>query len=1280
MNSEARLRTRTAARALAAPFAVLLLASCSGPSSYHNSANPPQAIAHAIGAATTSAAGVDPVAITVRAQSQVTLTGNASSGGDAAIGSFVWSQTDAAPLPQVVLLYLDSDTVTFTAPKVGADTTLHFTLTVTTAGNAAATAHVTVLVKAVNDPNQFLALLPTLGAPSTTVQHHFKVAIDTVEGLSAPLAADTPVCVTVARTIKYVTRSRAAGTVTLPALTADSSWAASIGGAPNDFSSYTNPKVTFEIPALNQDDINVLYNNPGAIANLSQQIVPADIDKAQLSLTASASPGPCAATAKTTLLAGKTLQVLVQDEGGNAVGSPGASATFTPDQLVSQQANTPYETAETARAYYAAIDPAGTKTTLNAWLTANCFDPTQSGYGADAHATYTNNYDLGFGRDMYFTTCKAGSSHVGDMASVVINYASLEAAASKLNPVIAVAMEYSAAAGAAVGSRRFPKFYVFAPDDRDGNLYRISSADFDHRGEKYLPGACIMCHGGSVPQPATANFVHGSPTDYPTIVDPTNSANQLGLGDVDATFLPWDLDSFLYTSAPSTANVDTSFLGLSVPPSGYTRSTQEPNLKKLNQLAYCTYQPELEKAGTATVDRFNALRALVGRWYGGSPGADKITYPTDSSCAGGGAPTPALLPNATYDDADSTPAGWAAPQTAAQQQPGVTPTLTSDMIYHRAYARHCRSCHTANAVIADQFTDYPTFMKQFVSTKQQVNPPAVPGNGLQYALMQGRMPLARLTMDRFWVDFSGGDSAAKILATHIEQVNGETDLIAPATCDLTSPAACDAVAPGVPIANLNVTVPATAPFLRAQSISLPSYAADAAMTITAPMNRFGGVLGDASKSFFIQNYGWTLCLVPTSGGSCVPQDVVGSQSADPGFSNYAPGTYELTLAADNGLAATPATTKYVFTVPQKDPSLATCPTPTPTVSLGNGGSVSQDYSCITSGDEPNANTPNVFEILDPTAADPTLPSAWKTSLSTAAWTASTNSSSTLAGSKYVFGYALNFMFSNAATQDATLQYRVRDVDGGTVGTTPPGMITFHLTDTLTAGGISLVVGPAANYTIAGSSLNNNIVPSAAVATVTMIVDSTNFYPLGGSLTSNTVPANGSFVFTPPMLGTPPHAYVNVDCDYLGNKISQPLPIITPVACQPDTFQFHLLAADNVTKSSNEGQVTVQINAQTSFSREGSPKSVFSQLGLNCSASCHGDSTNTLAQGAWVYNGADFDATYQSLKHLVTIKGNANGSTFYLAPCFTHEPPMNFNMNSTECQTILNWINEGAYED
>jgi len=187
------------------------------------------------------------------------------------------------------------------------------------------------------------------------------------------------------------------------------------------------------------------------------------------------------------------------------------SAAFTPDMLVSQTPPAPpsgpaptsqYETADTARAYYDAIDPSGAKKTLSGWLTANCFDASAADYGADAHAVYTNNYDLGFGRDMYFAACTAGGpGKPGDMAWIVFNYATVEATASKLNPIIAVAMEYSAATDGSNPTRRFPKFYVFAPNDRDGSFERVLTSNFDHRGEKYVPGTCIACHGGVLPVP-----------------------------------------------------------------------------------------------------------------------------------------------------------------------------------------------------------------------------------------------------------------------------------------------------------------------------------------------------------------------------------------------------------------------------------------------------------------------------------------------------------------------------------------------------------------------------------------------------------------------------------------------------------------------------------------------------------------------------------------------------------------------------------------------------------
>src|SRR5262249_42747842 len=150
-------------------------------------------------------------------------------------------------------------------------------------------------------------------------------------------------------------------------------------------------------------------------------------------------------------LQGKTLVLAVVDDGGvgNVVLSSAATATnsavtlsqdgtgapLTSDSLstsVQTITDAPAEKLASTTAYYKAIDPNSTKVTLNQWLDANCFDHTAADYGTGgagvngAHAIYTNNFDLGFGRDMYFIKCTADHTdafgnvaHAGDMASVV---------------------------------------------------------------------------------------------------------------------------------------------------------------------------------------------------------------------------------------------------------------------------------------------------------------------------------------------------------------------------------------------------------------------------------------------------------------------------------------------------------------------------------------------------------------------------------------------------------------------------------------------------------------------------------------------------------------------------------------------------------------------------------------------------------------------------------------------------------------------------------------------
>ncbi len=1281
---------------------------CSGPSTYNTSANPPTAVAHAIGLLPTSVAGADPLEVTARARSQVTLTGNASDGGAGSIGSFSWTQTDGAGSPTVVLLYLDADTITFTAPAVAQDTTLHFSLTVTTAGNASATAHVAVLVKAINDIDAFLAPPDTPKIPNAS-KHHFTVAIGTVEGIGTlanpqepALVTDEPVCVKLSRTINYVSRDGSSRTVSLPVLQRQGSWSAQVGSAPpsstvSAFTSYQNPRVSFEIPELNQDDLFVLFNNPvpgesatSNTARLNQQLVPADIDKASLSLSASAAAGSCDGTIAAAGIAGKTLEVLVLDDNGNAVGSAAPTANFKPDDLLSQQANAPYETAQTAAAYYDAIDPLRAKLTLSRWLDANCFDSSAPNFGvtpqslSSAHATYTNNYDLGFGRDMYFATCTAtspavvnGLAKVGDMASVVINYASLEGAASKLNPIIAVAMEYSAATdatttGTARSQRRFPKFYAFSPDDRDGSFKRVMTVNFDHRGEKYVPGTCTVCHGGTIPTPGIANFIHSSATDYPTIPDPQAGAAtgaQLGLGDTDSAFMPWDLDSFLYASAPLAANTDPSFVGLSVNPASYSRSVMEPNLKILNQLAYCTWQPEIETAATGTVDRFAVPKALVSRWYGGKAAADG-SYPADTACAQGNAPTASLLPNATYNDAGSVPDNWAskAPAGAAN---------TSDLIYHDVFARNCRACHIVNTSVADQFDGYASFASYFQTASGAA---ATTTNGVQLTYSEGVMPLARLTMDRFWVGFSGGASAASVLATNLQAAFPSDPGIA-------------ALATGTPA----TVLPSGAPNIVVSAASA-NIAGQLDTSTIYSIPRFKGIIVDASKSSYIANYTW--CLQTPGSSTCSVQPT-GALTPTPSFATSTPGNYVLQLSADNGVGGL-KTASFHFVVPDLIPTyVGASPVTSPPTSPCPAG--------LATAYDPTQTAPlysiNVSSCFNPLGDETTQPfSLTVTDPPSTQWTA-TVVPTQVAGAVPT----INFAFTALAVGDAVIHYKLCDLDAECA----TGQTTVSLLSGLTANPVSFktYLQPAQPSTVlaalalpAGFTATESFLPLSltgllqqdVIAPPNIVVTLTATTPAtavgaaaAGTLSANTVvssPAAGQtlagFTYTPEPFTTPLVPYVT--CDVNGYSI-----LTFQAPCSPVTFT-QTLTASGATASS--APVTIQVNALTSFWQTATPSEntpIYSYLGaMGSCVSCHVTGNTTLAWKKWLYTAGDSKTTWMSLRQWAGKDYNGNAITdptkaaVYTNPCFgTNGDGMNdhpvIDTTSAQCSTILQWVREGG---
>ena len=304
-----------------------------------------------------------------------------------------------------------------------------------------------------------------------------------------------------------------------------------------------------------------------------------------------------------------SLQVI--DSAGNVVLTPGGTQTFTsPAGILNHFPAYPYDecglpgaadvnmglstppppsagfltfggvdNAQSAAAYYTAIDPGATKATFAAWKTANGFGTAGAGV-EEASAAYLNRIDLGLGR--FMNVHKKAS---GDIAYYVSNYglppnlgSADFAAAARLcvtNPtpgcnvndhlIATVGMEFTSTAG----SPRYTKFYVF---NAAGN--RVDQADLDGNGAKFIPGLCLTCHGGS-----RTNYSAGSNT-------------WASNGDTLAQFIPFDIEAFTFSGLDPTV----------------TESGQQASFKTLNRLLR-------DNTGLSIT---HPIRDLVNGFYGGS--------------------------------------------------------------------------------------------------------------------------------------------------------------------------------------------------------------------------------------------------------------------------------------------------------------------------------------------------------------------------------------------------------------------------------------------------------------------------------------------------------------------------------------------------------------------------------------------------------------------------------------------------------------------------------------
>jgi hypothetical protein len=207
-------------------------------------------------------------------------------------------------------------------------------------------------------------------------------------------------------------------------------------------------------------------------------------------------------------------------------------------------------------------------------------------------ATFINKVDLNLLRNHH--SIDYGPGHVAGYVCNHIGPSVLDPAQAEIDSVIntaagtnnqklvaCVAMDTQSYAGVN-GGQPFTRFLIFGPG---GQL--LPSVNLDGRREKFVPGTCVICHGGD-------HYAGRFPEDG------------TGNPDVGAHFLPYDTGNFDFSSLP-----------------GLTEADQSASIFHLNQNA-------LDATTT------NAIRTLIAGWYaGGTTTLDKTymdgSWPTSAS-------------------------------------------------------------------------------------------------------------------------------------------------------------------------------------------------------------------------------------------------------------------------------------------------------------------------------------------------------------------------------------------------------------------------------------------------------------------------------------------------------------------------------------------------------------------------------------------------------------------------------------------------------------------------
>jgi hypothetical protein len=767
----------------------LLLTGCGGAAKDKNKKElpadvPPQAVAEVLGAAVSN--GV----ITVRSGSDVLLTGQNSKGFDDPILQYQWEQIDTTDI-KVEFYERATNSIVFKAPNIPLSDSkginLKFRLTITDADGVKALSEVELLVQPIKDANHFLAV------PSVDN----KVLVYISAAKDETLLNDVAVVLNVKGIATWQGRD---GNTHQATIMSESFSGVVPAGKVESVNDSNNLSFSVSLPELNMDEINKQFKAASRMARLEFE----HLQNAQMQLSFELQQAT--ATSLNVYLADTANNKILSVSAAKQVSAFGASPAVKLQKPILTGSGAPVlvdveelrqalnlESKLSAKNYYKCIDPLEKATTFADWLVSAGFTGKNDG---DVNTKYVNNYDLGFGRDMHIR-----KDANGNVYSYVTNYNTLENTLHNRNEFAIVVMEYSPAPTGNCGdapdvtapdsAKKIVKFFAYIPDVKSGGYIRAESMNFDGRGEKYLPGVCTACHYGN---------------------NHTKEFNTLGAiaatnADLDSSFMPWDLDAFLYTNASKPSLIEPAYAAFAKSTGlvggeldKYSREAQEGLFRQQNEMVLHTFTDNPNN-----IPRFaHAITQLQG-WYGNASERAKV----ESLNFGGDTRNlsdPELqelqrslksLPAGKFDGG-YVPKGWRG--NAAQEN-----------LYTSVYDRNCRMCHLFTPNIKFDFDSYD----EFVSHPSLRN----------YVYERGIMPMSRLTMDRFWLNFTGGDSAAKKLRDHLNSDATSANDIG-----------VDAV-PGKPVA---IILPA----------AIPKNDADIVLDFDEE------ILLDATSSLFNNNYRW----------------------------------------------------------------------------------------------------------------------------------------------------------------------------------------------------------------------------------------------------------------------------------------------------------------------------------------------------------------------------------------------------------------------------------------